>query len=97
MIPIPKSYNSDVHPYLLDAEVASSLRKILLDENLMKGIDRASMEATSELEGFHAALNRNAPKMEGFSYSGMLSRYAPTLFWFACLQMGIQIIAIGEK
>lgn len=35
---------------------------------------KAGKENTSELESFHAALNRNAPKMISFSDSGQLSR-----------------------
>jgi hypothetical protein len=44
----------------------------------MEAIGMAGKHATSELESFHSEINRNAPKMEGFSYSGMISRYVLT-------------------
>ena len=58
----------------VDTELDKELRAILLDPKIIEAVDRASKNATSELEGFHSSLNRNAPKMEGFSYAGMISR-----------------------
>ena len=57
-------------------------------ENFQKALDNAGPCSTSELEGFHSQLNRNAPKMEGFSYSGMLSRYEYVLYLILVLYVG---------
>jgi len=55
-------------------ELDTRIRDILLDKKIVEAVNRASQDSTSELEGFHSCLNRYAPKMEGFSYSGMKSR-----------------------
>ena len=47
--------------------------KLIIDD-LAEAVNNAGPHSTSELESFHSSLNRNAPKMEGFSYSGMMSR-----------------------
>lgn len=79
--------------FFVDALVASDLRKILSDKGLTEAIGRASIQATSELEGFHSSLNRNAPKMEGFSYSGMLSRQV--LYWITIIIINSVIFYIS--
>ena len=60
--------------YYIEHQVAIELRKIILDAQFLKAISRASSNATSELESFHAAINRAAPKAEGFSHRGMSDR-----------------------
>ncbi|XP_067945109.1 uncharacterized protein [Watersipora subatra] len=52
---------------------AVKLRPILERKGLIDAVSKAGRLATTELESFHAEINRNAPKMEGFSNSGMLS------------------------
>ena len=52
------------------------MMKICKEKGLLDAICRASNNSTSELESYHAALNRNAPKMESFGQSSMISRYA---------------------
>jgi len=54
--------------------VTMEFRAIIENKRLLQAIAMAGKLATSELENFHSDINRNAPKMEGFSYSGMLSR-----------------------
>ena len=67
--------------FFVDTELDKELRAILLDPKILEAVNRASKNATSELEGFHSCLNRNAPKMEGFSYAGMISRLVILLHW----------------
>lgn len=56
--------------------VYEKMCKTLTTDSLMKGIQQASpFEQTSCLEGFHSVLNQFAPKMIGYSYSGMYCRY----------------------
>lgn len=57
-----------------DSEVDLETKKILMEKQFVAAVNMASDTATSELEGFHSLVNQYAPKMEGFSYSGMLSR-----------------------
>ena len=59
---------------VLDTESDKELRKILLDDQIVEAVNKPGVETTSELKSFHSCLNRNAPKMEGFSSAGMLSR-----------------------
>ena len=60
-------YIADLHEQLITDVTA-------VFEDLQKAVDNIGPCATSELESFHSQLNRNAPKMEDFSYCGMLSR-----------------------
>jgi hypothetical protein len=62
---------------------------IIRDTHLVNAIAKAGKENTSELESYHAHLNRYAPKMTPFSYSGMKSRYVFMLHYFG-LQLGLQ-------
>ena len=48
---------------------------MIADKRLLTGVAKADKENTVELESFHSLLNRNAPKMTPFSYSGMLWPY----------------------
>lgn len=57
-------------------KLADKIKPLLEDKKLLAAISRCSDEDTSELESFHSALNRNAPKMHGFSHQGMISRFA---------------------
>ena len=47
----------------------------LFNSRFLSAVKMVGIEATSDLESFHTAINRNALKMVGFSYSGMLTRY----------------------
>lgn len=58
----------------LQPDLVEEVKKVILDPAILEAVDMAGTNTTSELESFHSAINRNAPKMEGFSYSGMLSR-----------------------
>lgn len=62
------------YTFIVDSELHQEMLKILLDPNIIEAVNRAGEDTTSELESFHSCLNRNAPKMVGFSYSGMLTR-----------------------
>jgi len=59
---------------LVRSELHDEMENIVLDSKLIEAINNASKITTSEIESFHSCLNRNAPKMEGFSYSKQLSR-----------------------
>ena len=59
-------YIADPHEQLITDVTA-------IFKDLQKAVDNVGPCPTSELESFHSQLNRNAPKMEGFSYCGMLS------------------------
>ena len=50
------------------------VEEVLLNDRLLKAISMSGEFGTSELESFHSDINRQAPKMEGFSYHGQLSR-----------------------
>ncbi|XP_067930909.1 uncharacterized protein [Watersipora subatra] len=65
----------------LDCQLHADLIQLFSDTifNFSSAINRASTVSTSELESFHSSLNRNAPKREGFSFAGMLSRGQLTL------------------
>ena len=56
------------------------MTKVTNNARLIKGIRGASRENTAELESFHAAVNRFAPKMVYFPVTGMRSRQASQLF-----------------
>lgn len=60
--------------HVLDEALALEVHDILWNDRLIDTVSRASADTTSELESFHAQINRNAPKMSNFSYSGILSR-----------------------
>ncbi|KAF6040074.1 hypothetical protein EB796_001616 [Bugula neritina] len=51
------------------------LSEMLLSSRLINDIKRAGKQNTSELEAFHAKINHYAPKMTGYTYQGMSSRY----------------------
>ena len=63
---------------ILDSPLHRALKPLICDTRLVDAISKAGKDNTSELESFHALINRNAPKMIPFSYSGMMSRYAWT-------------------
>lgn len=50
------------------------VEEVLLNDRLLKAISMSGEFGTSELESFHSDINRHAPKMEGFSYHGQISR-----------------------
>ena len=52
------------------------VENILLNGKLLKAIGMTGEFGTSELESFHSNINHYAPKMEGFSYHGQVSRLA---------------------
>lgn len=54
--------------------VTLEFRAVIENKRLLDAIGMAGKVATSEQESFHAEVNRYAPKMAGFSYSGMISR-----------------------
>ena len=57
-----------------DGLVAKKIRSVLEDKALLASIQRCSMEDTGDLESYHSMLNKNCPKMYGFSHQGMISR-----------------------
>lgn len=63
-------------------ELITKLEELVKD--FVEPINQAGEHSTSELESFHSCLNRNAPKMEGFSYSGMKSRYVTDTTHYCC-------------
>ena len=71
----------------LGSELDIEFREIVLDEKIVEAVNRASEDSTSELESFHSCLNRNAPKMEGLSHQGMLSRYVKT----SCFRFALEL------
>lgn len=71
----------------VDNPVVQKMSDILLSTRLLKAISMTGVEATSELESFHAAINRNAPKMVGFSYSGMVTRLVCQEYYFLCSKL----------
>lgn len=60
--------------YFVDDPVVKKMSDILINKRLLDAIKMTGVGALSELESFHASINRNAPKMVGISYSGMLTR-----------------------
>ena len=54
--------------------LANRIKKIIENDKVLEGLQKASKDDTSELESFHSALNRNSPKQFGFSHNGMISR-----------------------
>ena len=51
------------------------MMKICKKKVLLDAMGRASNNRTSKLESYHPVLNGNAPKMESFGKSYMISRY----------------------
>ena len=60
--------------HLVGHSVVDQMRDIMHNSRLLDAINKTGLNATSELESFHASINSNAPKMVGVSYSGVLSR-----------------------
>lgn len=56
-------------------KLAEKVKLVLEDTKLLAALSRCSDEDTSELESFHSALNKNVPKMHGFSLQGLISRF----------------------
>ena len=64
----------------LGTKVYEKLDDIINTRQMKRDIPMLSAHhQTSALEGYHSVINHFAPKMIGFSYHGMLSRYVSTL------------------
>ena len=60
---------------VLGGKVCRAPTPVVEEKDILEAVMRASSADTAALESYHAELNRNAPKMSYFSYSGMQSRY----------------------
>lgn len=80
----PQHYTSSIfnvnsskeHKFMIvESQLAYQANDILVNTRLITAINMAGRNTTSELEYFHSHLNRYIPKMQSFSYHGMLTRY----------------------
>ena len=65
----------DLCLFLVDSQAHVLLQEVLLNKRTIGDIKKAGRNSTSELESFHAKLSHYAPKMTGYTYNGMQSRY----------------------
>ncbi|XP_067946601.1 uncharacterized protein [Watersipora subatra] len=72
--------NGEIIDWLLKGgKVYQALTPVVHKKDILEAVMRASSADTAALESYHAELNRNAPKMSYFSYSGMQSRIQLTV------------------